>query len=162
MINVLLYTITGNTMRHLLLIGVSLIADRAQSPLTAPFDMIAILTCPPSPPHTVIREYSGAYATVEGACFTSRCFGGWITLVLHVSPAQMTGLYVIRGWGGSVSSWPTYRTSTATQIPAKILHQYRHSFLAVALHADCSRICNDLKKKKLCKVVNVCCCHSNC
>lgn len=63
-------------------------------------------------------------------------------MVQHVSPAQMTGLYVIRGWGGSVSSWPTYRNSTATQIPAKI----RHTFLVVVLHADCSRICNDLKK----------------
>lgn len=66
----------------------------------------------------------------------------------HVSPAQMTGLYVIRGWGGSVSSWPTYRNSTATQIPAKILHQYRHTFLVVVLHLDCSRICNDLIVKK--------------
>lgn len=79
----------------------------------------------------------------------------------HVSPAQMTGLYVIRGWGASVSSWPTYRNSTATQIPAKILHQYRHTFLVVVLHADCSRIRDDFKKK-LCKVVSVRCCHSNC
>ena len=43
------------------------------------------------------------YATVEWACFTSGGAGGWICVVLHVRPAQMTGLCVIsRGVRGAL------------------------------------------------------------
>lgn len=52
----------------------------------------------PSPPQQVMGVHAEAYATVEEACFTSSGAGGWISTVLHVRPARMTGLCVVRGW----------------------------------------------------------------
>lgn len=83
---------------QLQLIGLLLKAGSASRPCTIwndhhPDILPPTLCCTHS--HKRVPE---AYATVEGACFTSRCFGGWITLVLHVRQDQMTPLCVSKGW----------------------------------------------------------------
>lgn len=81
------------------LIGLSLKADSAGRPLLRPPNTIAIPTCiQTAPAHAVIGDCPGLMQHFEGACFTSRCFGGWIPLALHVRPDQMTRPCGRSGW----------------------------------------------------------------
>lgn len=93
----------------------------SQSPFAAPFDTVVIPTCPrPSAAHRHERVLE-TYATVEGACFTSRCFGGWIALALHVRLDQMTRLCGSRVWG-CTSRDLSQKLCGKAHIPLRSLH----------------------------------------
>lgn len=115
-----------------------LIADSASCTL------LHLLTGSPSEhvPGLLLLTYSHkrvpeAYATVEGACFTSRCLGGWITLAPHVRRDQMARPCVSGGWRCTSMGHQQKFFWTAGNT-AKVLGQYNctfhfHSFVCILL-----------------------------
>lgn len=64
---------------------------------------------------------SGLCNSLKGPCFSSSGSGDWSATVLHVRPARMTRLYVIRGRGkvGGASSQLSLCNPSKTPFPVK-------------------------------------------